>query len=196
MYQLFNVVRLYNVFIFCRRDARKAPRSARQPSWLAMSFLTEGYIIMSNGKPFEPGNTLGRGRPKGSKNKSKSKGLAMIQEHEGAIVAKVIADGLRGDKTSKVILMRTIERKAPAKFDLGPTDTPAALLKAHDKAIRAFSKRKITAADCQTLVNMLESKRRAVETLDIDLRVQAIEAALKLAKKEGPDGPTLLKKVA
>jgi hypothetical protein len=106
---------------------------------------------MSNGKPFEPGNNFGRGRPKGSKNRPENKGLALIKEHERAIVSKVIADGLRGDKTSKVILMRAIERKKPAKFDLGPTNTPAALLKAYDKTLRAFSKRKITAADGQVL---------------------------------------------
>jgi len=149
---------------------------------------------MSNGKPFEPGNNFGRGRPKGSKNRPENKGLALIKEHERAIVSKVIADGLRGDKTSKVILMRAIERKKPAKFDLGPTNTPAALLKAYDKTLRAFSKRKITAADGQVLVNLLEAKRRAVETLDLDVRVQALEKAA-AGKKDNRD-PTFLKKVA
>jgi hypothetical protein len=159
-------------------------------------FLLKGNTTVSKGKPFEPGNTFGRGRPKGSKNKPRNKGLAMIEEHEGAITSKVIADGLRGDKTSKVILMRQIVQRKPKKFDIGPTDTPAALLKAHDKVIQAFTKRKINSVEGQTLVNMLDAKGRALETLDQETRIQAIEATLKLRKNEGPDGPALVKKVA
>jgi hypothetical protein len=32
------------------------------------------------GRPFEPGNKLGRGRPKGSRNKAKSPGQDLLQE--------------------------------------------------------------------------------------------------------------------
>jgi len=44
------------------------------------------------------------------------------------------------------------------------------------------------------LVNLLEAKRRAVETLDLDVRVQALEKAA-AGKKDNRD-PTFLKKVA
>jgi hypothetical protein len=151
---------------------------------------------MSTGKPFEPGNKFGRGRPKGSKNKPTNV-LAVLKEHAGPMVSKCIADYYRGDKTSKQILIPILLKQKPAKFDVGPTDTPAALLKAYDKALRAFSKRKITPADGQALVNMLDAKRRAFETLDLEIRVQHLESVAKVAKKDDRDkSPTLIKKVA
>jgi hypothetical protein len=139
---------------------------------------------MSNGKPFEPGNTFGRGRPKGSKNKPESKGLAMITEHEVAITSKVIADALRGDKTSKQILMRAILRQTPEKFKLGPTNTPDEILRAHDDVLRAVTKGKITPSNGQTVVSILDFKRRAVEAVELQARLEALEAAMTRFLKE------------
>jgi hypothetical protein len=134
---------------------------------------------MSNGKPFEPGNNYGHGRPKGSRNKPENKSLAMITEHEVAITSKVIADALRGDKMSKQILMRTILRQTPERFKLGPTNTPAEILKAYDDVLQAVKKQKMTPVQGQNVVSILDGKRRAVEAVELQARLEALESAMK-----------------
>lgn len=51
------------------------------------------------GRPFEPGNKLGRGRPKGSRNKSKSTGQDLFDEYAEHLTRKAISLGLAGDKS-------------------------------------------------------------------------------------------------
>jgi hypothetical protein len=133
---------------------------------------------MSTGKPFEPGNKFGRGRPKGSKNKPTNKVLAMIEEHEVAITSKVMADALRGDKTSKVILMRQILRPKPEKFKLGPTNTPDEILRAYDDVLRGMKKGKITPSTGLAVVGILDLKLRAVEAGQLHARLEALESAM------------------
>ena len=40
------------------------------------------------GAPFQPGNTFGRGRPKGSRNKSTQAALGLLEKHHESLMAK------------------------------------------------------------------------------------------------------------
>ena len=66
------------------------------------------------GRPFEPGNTLGRGRPKGSRNKSKSPGQDLFDEYGEHLIRKIISLGLMGDTNALRICM---DRVSPARRD-------------------------------------------------------------------------------
>jgi hypothetical protein len=51
----------------------------------------------TRGRPFEPGNTLGRGRPKGSRNKKKEDGWKILAEYHPSLMRKYVSLGLIGD---------------------------------------------------------------------------------------------------
>src|SRR5439155_25334874 len=52
------------------------------------------------GRPFEPGNKYGRGRPKGSRNKEKYPGEKILDEYGPHIMFKCISQALNGDHPS------------------------------------------------------------------------------------------------
>jgi hypothetical protein len=63
------------------------------------------------GKPFEPGNKAGKGRPAGSRNK-KSILVEMLEDRGEAIITKGILMALNGDRTA---LRLCFERLIPAQ---------------------------------------------------------------------------------
>jgi hypothetical protein len=130
------------------------------------------------GKPFEPGNTFGRGRPKGSKNKSKNPGLDLIQRNESAIWNKFLADYFRGDKTTKTQLFKLHPRLGRPSFKLGPTKTIPQINDALGRAIKAAVDGEITTQAGVDLARMLEAKRKLNESADLEVRLRAIEKRL------------------
>jgi hypothetical protein len=52
---------------------------------------------MKRGRPFEPGNQLGRGRPKGSRNKRSLIAKQLLDEHSAPIMHKALVLALQGD---------------------------------------------------------------------------------------------------
>ena len=66
------------------------------------------------GRPFSPGNTFGRGRPKGSRNKAKAPGQQLLDQYSESLTRKCIAMALQGDQRALRICM---ERINPARQD-------------------------------------------------------------------------------
>jgi len=52
---------------------------------------------MKRGRPFEPGNQFGRGRPKGSRNKATAEALALLYQFKDPLLKKCIARAIEGD---------------------------------------------------------------------------------------------------
>ena len=77
------------------------------------------------GKPFEPGNTCGRGRPKGSRNQATIALQHMLDGHGEAITKKCALMALQGDPVALRLCMDRLlapRREPPAKFRLAPVD--------------------------------------------------------------------------
>lgn len=136
---------------------------------------------MSRGKPFEPGNSFGRGRPKGSRNKSTLAALALLVEHAEALIRKCIAEALKGD----MIAMRLcIERISPAlrepaiKFKAGPMGTSSEVALVQETILKDVSKGRIVPQQAESVMNILESKRRLIETKQLEDRIKAAETSL------------------
>ena len=147
---------------------------------------------MSHGKPFEPGNSFGKGRPKGSRNRSTAAALALLHEHSEALIKKCIAEALKGN----MIAMRLcIERILPVlqesaiKFKVGPTDTCAEVGQVQDSILKEISKGRIVPRQGAVVVNILEGKRRTIENQTIEERVSALES--KMAEDDAPDSGKL-----
>jgi len=58
----------------------------------------EASPMAIRGKPFEPGNKVSRGRPKGSKNKMNQEGRQFLQLHTKALVAKALRLAIEGSE--------------------------------------------------------------------------------------------------
>jgi hypothetical protein len=71
-------------------------------------------MAKSRGKPFEPGNTAGRGRPPGSRNKTTLMLESMLDEYGTAVVRKCLAKAIEGDPTAMRLVM---ERLLPLARD-------------------------------------------------------------------------------
>jgi len=53
--------------------------------------------MATRGRPFEPGNKLGRGRPRGSRNKTTLVAGELLHSYALALMRKAIALALQGD---------------------------------------------------------------------------------------------------
>jgi hypothetical protein len=64
------------------------------------------------GRPFQPGNTFGRGRPAGSRNKSTYALQSMLDQHAEVILKTAARMALQGDKSA---IRLCIERLLPVR---------------------------------------------------------------------------------
>jgi hypothetical protein len=134
---------------------------------------------MSRGAPFEPGNKLGRGRPPGSRNKSTMAALELLREHSDVVVRKCIAEALRGNKMAMKLCMDRIvpaRRDSPVKLTLPPVNTAAEVAKALNVVLKAISSGRLTPEEGLTISDILETKRRSIETAEQEERILALQS--------------------
>ena len=138
---------------------------------------------MTRGRPFEPGNTFGRGRPKGSQNKSTSPGHRLLLQSEIQLHLKNIAEGLRTDTKSRhwcldeLAELRRVPPRA-AKFKLPPIKTHEDVANAVDVILNAVLNRKLSATDGQAVVAILAEKTKMIETQNL-ASLEELEARMK-----------------
>jgi hypothetical protein len=133
---------------------------------------------MKLGKPFEPGNSFGRGRPKGSKNQATLEREALLSEFGSAILKKCISEALKGRDVPMRLCM---ERLAPPArhqaiaFKLPSIRTPADVSRASAAVWKAVSDGNITIEDAEALMRVLEAHQRLAEVGEIHHRIEALE---------------------
>ncbi len=135
------------------------------------------------GRPFEPGNKLGRGRPKGSPNKKKP-GQDLLDEYAPHLVRKCIAEAMQGDRSALRLCMERISparRGACIRMNLPPIKTAEDVNKAAEKVTQAIRRGEITPAEGDTMMNILESRSRVIERVQWESRLEAMEVRLAAA---------------
>jgi len=136
------------------------------------------------GRPFEPGNTLGRGRPKGSRNKSKSPGQDLFDEYAEHLIRKGIALALAGDTNALRICM---DRVSPARRDAVVQMNLPAIRKAQDldkaaeKVSQGLRRGKITPVEAGRMMNILEGRLKIFETVELAGRIEKVEEKMAAA---------------
>src|ERR1700731_2519100 len=78
------------------------------------------------GRPFPPGNTLGRGRPKGSRNREKPPSKHLLDKLAPPIMRKCMAHELEGNASAMRLCVERIfpsRRGALIKMNLAPIRT-------------------------------------------------------------------------
>ena len=133
------------------------------------------------GRPFSPGNTFGRGRPKGSRNKAKAPGQQLLDQYSESLTRKCIAMALQGDQRALRICM---ERISPARQDacvqlsLPSIRTAQDVEKAADKVTQAIRRGKITPLEAGKIMGILESRSRILENVQFESRLEKLEENL------------------
>ena len=73
------------------------------------------------GRPFEPGNKLGRGRPRGSRNKNSLLTRELLDRHGEALVRKAVVQALKGDVPMlRTLLAHILPRRTDPPVKTGP----------------------------------------------------------------------------
>jgi hypothetical protein len=130
------------------------------------------------GRPFQPGNKCGRGRPRGSRNKRTIQWQEMLSEHGPALLKKCVLMAMQGDIAAmRLCIERLLPacKHSPAQFPLPLITTVAELVQAQAGVIEAFSRGELTGSDAETMSGLLDKYRQSLETQQLEARLQALE---------------------
>lgn len=127
---------------------------------------------------FAAGN---RGKPKGAKNRASLVALELFEGGVHDIAAAVIDQARAGDLTAARIVLDKVlpnaKERAIALPDLPSTDTAAGVSHAQQKILEAVATGVITPGEASTLSSVLEQRRKALETMELEQRIIALEEA-------------------
>jgi hypothetical protein len=128
------------------------------------------------GRPFLPGNKLGRGRPKGNRNRAKSPGQGLMDEYTPHLVRKCIATALEGNQGALRMCMERVSpvrRGASITLNLPPIKTAGDVHKAAEKITQAIRRGDITPTEGAILMSTLESRSRIMERVPLEPQITA-----------------------
>src|SRR6202011_6199568 len=134
------------------------------------------------GRPFQPGNRAGKGRPRGSRNKLNQLLQEILDQNSEIILRKCIILALQAQSVPLRLLFERImpaRRDCPVQIDLPPTKSMADGDTAHPTVLRALSPVQITPGEGETLSKILESRRRMIELSCLESRTPSAEARIK-----------------
>ena len=136
--------------------------------------------MVTRGRPFPKGNKMGRGRPRGSRNKVRTESREMLANYSRSLLRKAVRDALKegGPVLRQLVTYVLGPPKAnPVVIGKIRTETAADVSKASQTIVRKAAEGEITAAEGQDLAALLELRRRAIETEDHDKRLRELESA-------------------
>jgi hypothetical protein len=136
---------------------------------------------MSRGRPFEPGNKYGRGRPPGSRNKLSIVVQRQLNEHAESLVNRTLRAGLEGDPKSRFWCLDQLMKLKPSapKLKLPALKALDDIANAMDVVLNAATNNKCSDAHGAALCALLSEKRKMIETQDLALRLEELERQVK-----------------
>ena len=131
------------------------------------------------GRPFRKGRSGNpSGKPRGTRHKTTMAVQTLLEGEAEALTRKCVELAMEGDTTALRLCM---ERLAPAvksravNLRLPPIETAADILKAQAATIGAMANGDITPDEAVTIANVLEAKRRTIETVQMEERIARLE---------------------
>lgn len=138
------------------------------------------------GRPFRKGVSGNpSGCPQGSRHRTTLMAEALIEKDAEDIVQAVIASAKAGDPTSmRLCLERLVPvRKGRAiQFEIPPINTASDVTNALGSVVAQMANGDISPDEATSIAAVLEIKRKAIETTDIENRLAAIEGKLESKK--------------
>lgn len=132
----------------------------------------------TRGRPFQPGNKIGRGRPQGSCNKATLAAQALLDGEADGLTRKAIEWAKDGDKIAlKLCLERIIppKRDRPVRFTFTPPANAEQIPAAIGRVIKAASTGRLTPGEGQAVVTLLDCQRKAFETAQLAAVVEELQ---------------------
>jgi hypothetical protein len=129
------------------------------------------------GRPFLPGNTVGRGRPKGSRNKAFLL-QELLEAHGEPLLRKCLVNALQGERYAMRLCIERLlppRREGVVRLALPVIRSLADVNTASDRVIRAIARGQITPAQGETMTAVLADRRRAIESADLERRIELLE---------------------
>lgn len=135
--------------------------------------------MKNTGSPFQPGNTFGRGRPQGSRNKATIALQEMLDGHGESITRKCALLALQGDPTCMRLCMERLippRKDPPVKFKLPEVRTAAGVAQAVGTVLHGVTSGQLTPVEGQMIAAILEGRRKTIETEEHEPRICALES--------------------
>jgi hypothetical protein len=129
------------------------------------------------GRPFPLGNQVGKGRPRGSRNK-RSVFMDMMESHGEAIIKQCQVMALEKDPIAMRLCMERLLApcKAPNnRFRLPAATSATDLVKALGAVMQQVARGHLSAQEGEAMAGMIESLRRTIETEEFEQRLRAVE---------------------
>jgi hypothetical protein len=128
-------------------------------------------------QPGQSGNPAGK-KP-GSRNKATEMVLSLMQSGAREITAVVVAQAKAGDLTAaKMILDRLAPpaKERPVSLTLPATATAEGIAQAQGAILQAVAVGDLLPGEAATLAGIVETRRKALETLELERRITALES--------------------
>lgn len=140
--------------------------------------MTEAQKPSTGWKPGQSGNP--RGKKPGTRHRATTMVLALLETGAKEITEAVISAAKSGDvAAAKLVLDRLCppaRERHVALPTLPPTDTAAGISAASVAVLEAVSSGELTPGEGATLSGILEARRKALETEELEARIAALEA--------------------
>jgi len=136
---------------------------------------------MKTGKPFEKGNKIGKGRPRGSRNKRTVLSQQLLDEHAESLLLQAILLARQGDAGMvKALLPYLLPRSHEKPIELGPlpVGTAEEVSESAKIVLNKVAAGEITLNQGRELFELLNTCRLFIETHDHEARIAAIERGL------------------
>jgi hypothetical protein len=137
--------------------------------------------MVKNGRPFEPGNQFGRGRPRGSRNKRSLVAQQLLDSHADPVMRKALVQAIKGDSSLLRMFLGHLlgpRREAPVKTGPLPVHTAEELAQTSESVFQRLACGKITVQEARELSALFESRRRVIETRDLEKRMRVLEESV------------------
>jgi hypothetical protein len=151
----------------------------------AMNDVASNDGRKTRGRPFQPGNRLGRGRPAGSRNRATLILDALAEGEAEMLLRTVLEQAKDGDtRAAEMVLARVwpVRRGRPVTLSLPPIRGAVDVVAALGAVADAMAIGELTLEEASAAAGVIEANRRAVETADLDERLRRLEQTLGAAR--------------
>jgi hypothetical protein len=127
-------------------------------------------------KPGQSGNPAGK--PPGTRNKATQMVLALMESGAEEITRAIIDAARKGDIAAARLVIERLAppaRERPISLDLPDTSTVAGVSQAQQAVLEAVGAGELLPTEGSTLATILESRRKAIETEELERRIAALE---------------------
>lgn len=127
-------------------------------------------------RPGQSGNP--RGKPKGARNHATRAVLALMQGGAEEITRAVLDAAKGGDLTAAKFVLERIAppaKERPISLDLPDTTTAAGIAEAQAAILQAAAAGELLPGEAATLAGIVEARRKAIETQELEQRISALE---------------------